>query len=185
MALRPTRLIGYIHLSVTTVQPSKKNYWFEYTYTFSSSYLPSWKNWTDYCSLSGYETNKHIFKVNQTDLYKGPIVNNTICNVQPSQKLAPGVIAPLANFRETWYFLKNYPFQDSDHSDSEYFQLCKVLVENNSCYATHRNVVKKTFTLFWIRLKPVADLQTQRPSEVPTQNCDKLNTFWMFWKKMQ
>ena len=40
-------------------------------------------------------------------------------------------------------------------------------MKHNHCYATHQNDVGKNATLFRIRLKPNAQLLTQRFSEIP------------------
>ena len=45
-----------------------------------------------------------------------------------------------------------------------------------NCYATHKNDVGKIATPFRIRLKPNAQIITQRPSKVPIHYRDKLNT---------
>ena len=43
------------------------------------------------------------------------------------------------------------------------------------CYATHKNDVRKISTPFRIRLKPNAQLMTQRPSKVPIHYRDKFD----------
>ena len=93
------------------------------------------------------------FEVNHFDLFKGAILNSTVCNVQPSQKIAPGVFALLPHSEENLQFLKKLLFQNSDLNDFEHIQLCKVLVESRHCYATHPKDVGKLSTSFWIRLK--------------------------------
>ena len=50
-----------------------------------------------------------------------------------------------------------------------------MLLEYKTCYATHKNDVGKISTPFRIRLKPNAQLMTQRPSKVPIHYRDKLN----------
>ena len=37
----------------------------------------------------------NFFEVSHIDLFKDPTLNNTVCNVQPSQKSAPRVFPPL------------------------------------------------------------------------------------------
>ena len=71
--------------------------------------------------------------------------------------------------------MKKFQFQYSDLNDSEYIQLCQILVNNKECYATHKNDVGKICTPFRIRLKPNANLQTQRPTKVPIHYREKLN----------
>ena len=50
-----------------------------------------------------------------------------------------------------------------------------MLLKYKTCYATHKNDVGKISTPFRIRLKPNAQLMTQRPSKVPFHYRDKLN----------
>ena len=51
-----------------------------------------------------------------------------------------------------------------------------MLLKYKTCYATHKNDVGKIAISFRIRLKPNAQLLTQRPSKVPIHYRDKLNT---------
>ena len=74
------------------------------------------------------QTNKS-FDVNPIDLYKNPITNNTVCNEQPSQELAPQLIPALPYSKQKLKFLNSFHFQYSDLNDSGYIQLCKNLVE--------------------------------------------------------
>ena len=48
------------------------------------------------------------------------------------------------------------------------------MVKYQHCNSTHRHDVGKIATLFKIRLKPNAKLQTQRPTKVPIYYRDKL-----------
>ena len=50
-----------------------------------------------------------------------------------------------------------------------------MLLKYKTCYATHKNDVGKISTPFRIRLKPNAELMTQRPSKVPIHYRDELN----------
>ena len=49
--------------------------------------------------------------------------------------------------------LKNFNFEYSDLTDNEYVNLCNVLINNQHCYAKHRNDVGKISPLFRIRIK--------------------------------
>ena len=51
-----------------------------------------------------------------------------------------------------------------------------MLPNDKTCYATRENDVGKISTPFRVRLKPNAQLITQRPSKVPIHYRDKLNT---------
>ena len=51
-----------------------------------------------------------------------------------------------------------------------------MILKYKTCYATHKNDVDKIATPFCFRLKPNAQLITQRPSKVPSHYRDKVNT---------
>ena len=67
-------------------------------------------------------------------------------------------------------------FQFSNLTDTEYITLYNLSLKYKTCYATHKNDVGKIATHFRIRLKPNAQLSTQRTSKVPIHYRDKLNT---------
>ena len=82
---------------------------------------------------------------------------------------------PLPYTSDNLNFINKYNFQFSDLTNTEYITLCNVLLKYKTCYATHKNDVGKMSTSFRIRLKPNAQLMTQRPSKVPIHYRDKLN----------
>ena len=71
-------------------------------------------------------------------------------------------------------FIKKFNFENSDLTDTEYVNLCNILINNQNCYAKHRNDVGKISTPFRIRIKENCKLQTQRPSKVPIHYRDRL-----------
>ena len=72
-------------------------------------------------------------------------------------------------------FIKKFNFQYSDLIDTEYVNLCNILMNNQHCYAKHKNDLGKTSTPFKIRIKENCKLQTQRPSKVLIHYRDRLN----------
>ena len=66
-------------------------------------------------------------------------------------------------------------FEYSDLTDNEYVTLCNILINNQHCYAKHRNDVGKISTPFRTRIKENCKLQTQRPSKVSVHYRDRLN----------
>ena len=101
----------------------------------------------------------------------------SLYNVQPiSHCSQPRVFPSLPYSPENLKFINKFNFQFSDLTDTEYVTLCNLLLKNKTCYATHKNDVGKIATPFRIRLKPNAQLITQRPSKVPIHYRDKLNT---------
>ena len=76
---------------------------------------------------------------------------------------------------ENQQFIKKFNFEYSDLTDTEYVNLCNILIDNQPCYAKHKNDVGKISTPFRIRIKDNCKLQTQRPSKVPIHYRDRLN----------
>ena len=60
-------------------------------------------------------------------------------------------------------------------TDTEYVNLCNILINNQNCYAKHRNDVGNVSTPFRIRSKENCKLQSQRPSKTPIQFRDSVN----------
>ena len=97
-----------------------------------------------------------------------PNQTSTLYNVQPTSHTSEKRIFPsLPYTSENLKFINKFNFQFSDLTDSEYITLCNMLLNYKTCYATHKNDVGKNSTPFRIRLKPNAQLMTQRPSKVP------------------
>ena len=105
-----------------------------------------------------------------------PNQTSPLYNVQPTSHTSEKRIFPsLPYTSENLKFINKFNFQFSDLTDSEYITLCNMLLKYKTCYATHKNDVGKISTPFRIRLKPNAQLITQRPSKVPIHYRDKLN----------
>ena len=60
-------------------------------------------------------------------------------------------------------------------TDSEYVNLCNILINDQHCYAKHKNDVGKISTPFRIRIKENCKLQTQTPCKVPIHYRDRIN----------
>ena len=105
-----------------------------------------------------------------------PNQTSPLYNVQPTSHTSEKRIFPsLPYTSENLKFINKFNFQFSDLTDTEYITLCNMLLKYKTCYATHKNDVGKISTPFRIRLKPNAQLITQRPSKVPLHYRDKLN----------
>ena len=72
--------------------------------------------------------------------------------------------------------MNKFTFQFFDLTDTESVTLRNLLLKYKACYATHKNDDGRIATPSRIRLKPNAQLITQRPSKVPIHYRDKLNT---------
>ena len=77
--------------------------------------------------------------------------------------------------RKSRIYKKKFNFEHSDLTDTEYVNLCNILINNQHCYAKHKSDVGKVSTPFRIRVKENCKLQTQRPSKVPIHYRDRLN----------
>ena len=105
-----------------------------------------------------------------------PNQTSPLYNVQPTSHTSGKRIFPsLPYTSENLKVINKFNFQFSDFTDTEYIALCNMLLKYKTCYATHKNDVGKISTPFHIRLKPNAQLMTQRPSKVPIHYRDKLN----------
>ena len=117
------------------------------------------------------------FSLHQIYMTNSDITNQTspLYNVQPTSHTSEKRIFPSSPYTsENLKFINKFNFQFSDITDTEYITLCNMLLKYKTCYATHKNDVGKISTPFRIRLKPNAQLMTQRPSKVIHYR-DKLN----------
>ena len=117
------------------------------------------------------------FSLHQIHMTNNDIPNQTspLYNVQPTYTSEKRIFPSLPYSSENLNFIIKFNFQFSDLTDTEYITLCNMLLKYKTCYATHKNDVGKLSTPFRIRLKPNAQLMTQRPSKVPIHYRDKLN----------
>ena len=105
-----------------------------------------------------------------------PYQTSPLYNVQPTSHTSEKRnFHSLPYTSENLKFINNFNFQVSDLTDTEYITLWNMLPKYKTCYATHKNDVGKISTPFRIRLKPNAQLTTQRLSKVPIHYRDKLN----------
>ena len=105
-----------------------------------------------------------------------PNQTSPLYNVQPTSHTSEKRIFPSLPYTSENLKINNkFNFQFSDLTDTEYITFCNMLLKYKTCYATHKNDVGKNSTPFRIRLKPNAQLITQRPSKVPIHYRDKLN----------
>ena len=104
-----------------------------------------------------------------------PQQTSSLYNVQPTSHTSETRIVPSLPYTyENLNIINKFNFQFSDHTDTEYITLCNMLLEYKTCYATHKNDVGKISTPLRIRLKPNAQVITQRPSKLPIHYTDKL-----------
>ena len=95
-------------------------------------------------------------------------------NLRPFDKIRND-FASLLYTAKSQQIIKKFNFEFSDLTDTENVNLCNILINNQNCYAKHRNDVGKISTPFRIRIKEKCKLQTQRPSKVPIHYRDRIN----------
>ena len=98
--------------------------------------------------LSLLETNK--IEINDKTLQL-PIPSVT-GKLRPSDKIRK-IFPSLTYTAENQQFLKKFNFEYSELTDNEYVNLCNTLINNQHCYAKHRNDVGKVSTPFRSRIK--------------------------------
>ena len=120
MATLSKGIKGYIEIPTTTVKPS--HYRINDIFTLSPSVAPTYQTEITEPIIVQYEDMKQInscFEIKDNDLHEDATLNNTVCNVQPPQKLAPRVYPLLPYCKEISQFLTKVQFQCSDLTDSE------------------------------------------------------------------
>ena len=95
-------------------------------------------------------------------------------NLRPSDNFRKD-FPPLPHTAQNQQFIKKFNFEYSDLTDTENVNLCNILMNNQHCYAKHKNDVGKISTPSRIRIKKNCKLQTQRPSKVPIHYRDRIN----------
>ena len=68
-------------------------------------------------------------------------------NLRPSEKIKKG-FPSLPYTAENQQIIKKFNFEYSDLTDTEYVNLCNILINNQHCYAKHKNDVGKNFCSF-------------------------------------
>ena len=185
IATLPTGHIGYIEVPITNEKPKyyQVNDINTLIHNVTHTYHPEI---TELIPTTNYSTTTEQqpisptqFSLNQvymTDTDSLPH-SPSLYNVQPTSHSSKQRVFPSLPYSpENLKFINKFNFQFSDLTDTEYITLCNLLLKYKTCYATHKNDVGKIATPFRIRLKPNAQLLTQRPSKVPFHYRDKLNT---------
>ena len=108
--------------------------------------------------------------------YDIPTKTVSLYNVQPTSHTSKHRVFPsLPKTTENLKLITKFNFQFVDLTDTEYITLCNLLPKYKTCYASHKNDVGKIATPFRIRLKPNAQLTSQRLSKLQIHYRDKLN----------
>ena len=185
VATLPTRHIGYIEVPITKEKPKffQVNDINTLIHNVTNTYHPEITepvpqtnyiiHYDDPTTPPPPHFSLHQFYMTNSDI---PNQTSPLYNVQPTSNTSEKRIFPsLPYTSENLKFINQFNFQFSHLKDTEYITLCNMLLKYKTCYATHKNDVDKISTPFRIRLKPNAQLMTQRPSKVPIHYRDKLN----------
>ena len=183
-ATLPRGSIGYIEIPITQTTPPHYRVYDVNLLIHSVIYayhpdttIPIRLNDYTYMNLCTRVIPQSLLEINKIEIndktFQIPIPSVTR-NLRPSDKIRKD-FPSLPYTTENQQFLKKFNFEYSDLTDTEYVNLCNILINNQNCYAKHRNDVGKISTPFRIRLEENCKLQTQRPSEVPIHYGDRLN----------
>ena len=183
VATLPTGHIGYIDVPITNEKPKyyQANDINTLKHNITHTYHPEITEQIPQTKYS-VSSDSNIFPTTQFSLHQLYMTNSislpkpmSLYNLQPTIHTSkPRIFPPLPYSTENLKFINKFNFQFSDLTDTEYVILCNLLLKYKTCYATHKNDVGKIATPFRIRLKPNAQLITQRPSKVPIHYRDKL-----------
>ena len=183
-ATLPRGIIGYIEITITQTTPphyrvQDKN---SLIHSVIHAYHPDTtipirqNDYTD-MNLCTRVIPQSQLKINQKDINDKTLqlpIPSVTGNLRPSDKIRKD-FPFLPYTTENQQFMKKINFEYSDLTDNEYVNLCNILINNQHCYAKHRNDVGKISTPFRSRIKENCKLQTQRPSKVPIHYRDRLN----------
>ena len=184
-ATLPKGHIGYIEVPITTEQPEyyHVNDLNTLVHNLPHTYPPYI---TETIPISNYNTpiqdisssSNHFspHHIHMTSLTLNDTPHSDIYNVQPTSDTPKSRTFPTLPYsKDNLKFITKFNFQFSDLTDTEYVTLCNLLVKHKLCYATRKNDVGNLATPFRIRLKPNAQLLTQRPAKVLIHYREKLN----------
>ena len=149
VATLPTGLKGYQKLSITTVKPLNYRIIDLKTpiHSVVHTYHPEITKQINGLYRKKTQTNTSN-EINHFDLYNDPKLNNTVCDDQRSQNLAPRIVTPLSYVEKNTQVPKNFRFQNFDLKNTEFSRLWKFFVEKKHCYATHPKDIGKNSTPF-------------------------------------
>ena len=183
-ATLPRGIIGYIEIPITQTTPShyRVHDVNSLIHSVIHAYHPDITTpikpnpYTD-MNLCTRVTPQSLLEINKIEIKDKTLqlpIPSVIGNLQPSDKIRKD-FPPLPYSTENQQFIKKFNFEYSDLTDTEYVNLCNILINNQHCYAKHKNDVGKISTPFRIRIKDNCKLHTQRPSKVPIHYRDRLN----------
>ena len=172
-ATLPRGIIGY--LEIPTIQTTPPHYRFHdvnslihsiiHTYHPDTTIQIRQNEYTDmtFCTRVIPQSLLEFNKIERKDKTLQLPIPSITGNFRPSDKIRKD-FPSLPYTTENQLFIKKFNSEFSDLTDTEYVNLCNILINNRNCYAKHQNDVGKISTSFRIRTKEHCKLQTQRPS---------------------
>ena len=184
-ATLPRGIIGYIEIPITQTTPPHYRvndvnsliHSVIHAYHPDTTTTPIQQNSYVDMNLCTRVTPQSLLEINKIEINDKTLqlpIPSVTGNLRPSDKIRKD-FPPLPYSTENQQFLKKFNFEYSDLTDTEYVNLCNILINNQNCYAKHKNDVGKISTPFRIRIKDNCKLHTQRPSKVPIHYRDRLN----------
>ena len=183
-ATLPRVIIGYIEIPITQTTPPhyRVNDVNSLIHSVIHAYHPDTTTpikQTPYAdmNLCTRVTPQSLLEINKIEINDKTLqlpIPSVTRNLRPSDKNRKD-FPPLPYSTENQQFIKKFNFEYSDLTDTEYVNICNIFINNQHCYAKHKNDVGKISTPFRIRIKDNCKLQTQRPSKVPNHYRDRLN----------
>ena len=192
-ATLPRGIIGYIEIPITQTTPP--HYRVQDVNSLIHSVIHTYHPDTtipirqnDYrdmnlCTRIIPQSQLEIYKIDINDKTLQLPIPSVTGNPRPSDKNRKDFPSLPYTARNQQFIKKTINFEYSDLTDNEYVNLCNILINNQHCYAKHRNDVKTISTPFRIRIKENCKLQTQRPSKVPIHYRDRLNKLFVELEK--
>ena len=162
-ATLPRGIIGYIEIPITqTTPPHYRVHSVIHAYHPDTTFPIRQNEYTD-MNLCTRVTPQSLLEINKIEINDKTLqlpIPSITGNLRPSDKIRKD-FPSLPYTIENLQFIKKFNFEHSDLTDSEYVQLCIILVNNQICYAKHKHDVGKVSTPFRIRVKGNCKLQTQ------------------------
>ena len=182
-ATLPRGIIGYIEIPIIQTTPphyrvqdvNSLNHSVLHTYHPDTTVPIKQNDYTD-TNLCTRVIPQSLLEINKLEINDKKLQLPIPCvtgNLRPSDKIRKN-FPSLPYTAENQQVIKKFNFEYSDLTDTEYVNICNI-INNQHCYAKHKNDVGKISTPFRIRIKENCKLQTQRPSKVPIHYRDRLN----------
>ena len=176
--IEPTGHIGYIEVPSTIEKPEyyQVNITNTLIHNVTHTYHPEIAELVPHTNYSlqfiDDTVRSHQFSLHQVYMTNSdtPPITSPIYNIQPTSHTSKPRIFPSSPYTtENLKFTNKINFQFSDLTHTECITLCSLLPKYETFYATQKSEVGKIANPFCVRLKPNAQLVTQRLSKVPNQ----------------